>query len=168
LAHKGRSWIGAIFKGNKDFGPDFMEAGDGVLDGLELGSRFTWDLAHIDLVGEDTFYGPTKKTPFAFVLCGNKPYGGLRRLVSEEGSDGTVRWAGCPLNTRKILLDLTRHEDDKPRIELAPWRNMDIPLIFVDKLNHGSILSDPTEPLLQLIDEALQVSNQAAFHGLDR
>ena len=61
LAHKGRSWLGAIFKGNKDFGPDFLEAGDKVLDGLELGSKFTWDLAHIDLLGADTFYGPTKK-----------------------------------------------------------------------------------------------------------
>src|SRR6185503_15125352 len=28
LAHKGRSWMGALFKGNKDLGPDFLEAGN--------------------------------------------------------------------------------------------------------------------------------------------
>ncbi len=42
MAHKGRSWLGAIFKGGKEPGPDFMEAGDLVLAGLELGSRYTW------------------------------------------------------------------------------------------------------------------------------
>src|SRR5262249_7697423 len=28
LAHKGRGFIGAIFKGNRVLGPDFLEAGD--------------------------------------------------------------------------------------------------------------------------------------------
>src|SRR6478672_9268413 len=31
IAHKGRSWLGALFKGNKQPGPDFMAAGDQVL-----------------------------------------------------------------------------------------------------------------------------------------
>jgi hypothetical protein len=47
---QGRSWLGAIFKGGKEFGPDFMEAGDLVLSGLELGSAYTWDLAHRDFL----------------------------------------------------------------------------------------------------------------------
>lgn len=50
LAQQGRSVLGAIFKGSKNLGPDFLEAGDKILDGLELGSRFTWDLAHLDLL----------------------------------------------------------------------------------------------------------------------
>src|SRR6516164_5671207 len=51
-AHKGRTWLGALVKGNKDFlGPDFLNAGDRVLEGLELGSSFTWKLAHRDLLG---------------------------------------------------------------------------------------------------------------------
>src|SRR5688572_18516280 len=37
LAHKGRSWLGAMFKGGREIGPDFMEAGDHVLGALELG-----------------------------------------------------------------------------------------------------------------------------------
>lgn len=49
LARKGRSWLGAIFKGNRQLGPDFLEAGDYVLDALELASPFTWLLAHKDL-----------------------------------------------------------------------------------------------------------------------
>ena len=108
LAHKGRSWLGALFKGNRHLGPDFLEAGDKILDGLELGSRYTWDLAHLDLLGDETFYGPTRRTPYVFIFCGNQSYGGLRQLFDEPGTDGTVRWASCPLNTRKIVLDLTR------------------------------------------------------------
>jgi pimeloyl-ACP methyl ester carboxylesterase len=166
LAHKGRSWLGAVFKGNRHLGPDFMEAGDKVLDGLELASRFTWDLAHIDLLGDETFYGPTKRTPYVFIFCGNASYTGLRQLVSEPGSDGTVRWAACPLNTRKIVLDLTRdpaREGSEKRIEIADWKNTDIPLIPIEGRNHGTILSDPGTALADLVDSALGVSSTAAF-----
>jgi hypothetical protein len=166
LAHKGRSWLGSLFKGNPHLGPDFMEAGDRVLDGLELASRFTWDLAHLDLLGDETFYGPTRRTPYVFVFCGNESYGGLRRLVDEPGTDGTVRWAACPLNTRKIILDLTldpAREGSEKRISVADWKNTDIPLIPVDGRNHGTILSNPGNELADLVDSALKVSSAAAF-----
>jgi pimeloyl-ACP methyl ester carboxylesterase len=45
LAKQGRSWLGAVFKGNKQLGPDFLEAGDQILLELELASAFTWRLA---------------------------------------------------------------------------------------------------------------------------
>lgn len=61
LAHQGRSRLGSIFKGSKKLGPDFMEAGDEILFGLELASRFTWDLAHDDLIGEDARFKPPKR-----------------------------------------------------------------------------------------------------------
>jgi len=38
LAKQGRSWLGSVFKGNKQLGPDFLEAGDRI---LELASSFT-------------------------------------------------------------------------------------------------------------------------------
>ena len=57
LAHKGRSFIGALLRGRKAPGPDFLEAGDQVLDALELGSRFTWELAHDDLFGAESSFG---------------------------------------------------------------------------------------------------------------
>jgi pimeloyl-ACP methyl ester carboxylesterase len=167
LAHKGRSWLGALFKGNRHLGPDFMEAGDKVLDGLELASRFTWDLAHVDLLGDETFYGPTRRTPYVFIFSGNQTYGGLRQLVdTEPGSDGVVRWAACPLNTRKIMLDLTQDpalQRSEQRISVAEWRNTDIPLIHIEGKNHGTILSDPGDALTDLVDSALQVSSAAAF-----
>ena len=166
LAHKGRSWLGALFKGNRHLGPDFLEAGDRVLDGLELASRFTWDLAHLDLLGDETFYGPTRRTPYVFVFCGNESYGGLRPFFDEPGSDGTVRWASCPLNTRKIILDLTRdpeREGSEKRISVADWKNTDIPLIPVAGKNHGTILSDPGDELAELVDGAFQVSSAASF-----
>src|SRR5215212_7023796 len=134
MAHKGRSWLGALFKGGKDLGPDFLEAGDRILSGLELGSRFTWDLAHLDLVGPDTYYGPTKRTPYAFVFIGTSDYGWLKRAVTEPGTDGTVRWSGCGLNCRKITVDLTRdpaRPENEDRITIGGWSNTDMPLVLV-------------------------------------
>jgi hypothetical protein len=166
LAHKGRSWLGALFKGNRHLGPDFLEAGDRVLDGLELASRFTWDLAHLDLLGDETFYGPTRRTPYVFIFCGNQAYGGIRQLLDEPGSDGTVRWASCPLNTRKIIMDLTHdpaREPSEKRLSVADWKNTDIPLIPIEGKNHGTILTDPGDELADLVDKALQVSSAATF-----
>ena len=79
LAHKGRGFIGAIFKGNKVIGPDFLEAGDLILDGLELGSRFTWDLTHQDLLGPEPYYSKGPDTPYVFIFCGTESYGGIRQ-----------------------------------------------------------------------------------------
>jgi len=167
LAHKGASWLGAVFKGNKHWGPDFMEAGSLVLDGLELGSRYTWDLAHRDLVGEHAIYDATDETPFPFVIVGDEGYGGLRKLVNDPGSDGTVRWAGTALDTRKIQLDLTRARDDgaASRIEIAPWANLDVPFAFAPGHDHGSILRDPSPALVAMVREALEVEDAAAYHG---
>ena len=166
IAHKGRSWLGALFKGRKDFGPDFLEAGDRVLDALELGSRFTWDLAHLDLIGDVATYGPTRRTPFAFVLIGAQGYTGLKKLIGEPGSDGVVRWAGCSLNTRKIIIDLTR-DPARPRGEdrtsIAEWSNVDVPMIPLAGLDHGSILSAPSEEALSLVLAALDVNSAADF-----
>ncbi|RKN84361.1 esterase/lipase family protein [Paenibacillus ginsengarvi] len=159
LAHKGRSWLGGIFKGRKQFGPDFLEAGDLVLDGLELGSRFTWDLAHKDLLGEAPFYGADKDTPYVFTFCGTQAYGGIKKLINEPGTDGTVRWAGCALNTRKIVMDLTKFREDQERIAITGWSNVDIPLIPVDGADHGSILQNPSAELVSLVHAALSVES---------
>lgn len=108
LAHKGRGFLGALFKGRKEFGPDFMEAGDQILDALELGSRFTWELTEADTLNENPTFGKGADTPYAFILCGSESYRGIRQLVREPGTDGTVRWAGCSLNTELITVDFAR------------------------------------------------------------
>lgn len=83
--------------------------------------------------------------------------GGLRRLANEPGTDGTVRWAGVGFNTRKISLDLTRGSG-ADRVRVEDWHNVDVPLVFVEDKNHGSILSEPPEPLVNMVSEALTVT----------
>ncbi len=163
LAHKGRGWLGSLIKGNRERGPDFMEAGDLVLDGLELGSKFTWDLAHEDMIGKNTFYGETKTTPYVFTFCGISKYKGIQKLVSEDGSDGTVRLAGCALNTRKIILDLSTGIEKDKRVTTADWSNVDISLIPIADLDHGSIMDDPSQVLIDLLLEGLAVHSAATF-----
>jgi hypothetical protein len=44
---------------------------DKILEGLELGSSFTWDLAHADLLGAGPFYDTSSDTPYVSVFIGN-------------------------------------------------------------------------------------------------
>ena len=163
MAHKGRSWLGAIFNGSKTLGPDFLEAGDRVLAGLELGSRFQWELAHRDLLGDEPFYGPTRKTPYAFVIVGDRGLSGIEQFVSPPASDGVVRWSGCALDVRKIELDLTKASTDANRVRVANWSNTDAPLMFARGLNHSTILAAPTDALIEAVDAALQVNTGPAY-----
>jgi hypothetical protein len=169
LAHKGRSWIGGVIKGSRRRGPDFLEAGDRILAGLELGSRFTWDLAHLDLVGSEEAYGEHGDTPYPFVIVGDEGYDGLRGLVNEAGTDGTVRWAGASLTTRKLVVDLT-HERvvAGPARVTAPARaSVNVPFALVPGHNHGSILREPQPELRQLVLAALQVEDLARYREWD-
>jgi len=172
LAHKGRGLLGGIFKGRKEFGPDFLEAGDLVLDALELGSRFTWDLTHRDLICDAPIFGTGSDTPYVFIFCGTSVYRGLRRVVNEPGTDGTVRWAGCALTTQKIVIDLIRDNDDaKPddqRVGLgniAGQATLPMPTWLIEGVNHGTIMSDPTTRLSDLVTAALKVTDEAGFEA---
>jgi hypothetical protein len=111
-----------MVKGNKEPGPDFLNAGDEVLDGLELGSRFTRDLAHLDLLGRQPYYDKGPNTPYVCVFIGNTPYTGISSVANDPGTDGTVRWSGCGLNTRKITIDLrlARMESLRPECPSVP------------------------------------------------
>jgi hypothetical protein len=164
MAHKGRSLLGGIFKGTQKVGPDFMEAGDRVLSGLELGSAFTWDLAHQDFLTENPVYGPHSSTPYPFIFIGLRDYGVLKRIVTEPGTDGTVRWAGAGFNCRKILVDLTREfDEDDPRVRFGKWSNERVPLVLLERHNHGTIFSDPTDDLVESVSQALSVDSADAY-----
>jgi hypothetical protein len=165
MAHKGRSWLGAIFKGGKQPGPDFMEAGDLVLSGLELGSAYTWDLAHRDFLADPAVYGRSGATPYPFIFMGLDDYGRLKRAVTEQGTDGTVRWSGAGFNSRKIRVDLTVEPTRRRRIDIAPWRNVAVPQAFLRGLNHSSILQDPSDELLRMVLAALEVSSGPAYEA---
>jgi hypothetical protein len=166
-AHKGRTWLGALAKGNRTPGPDFLNAGDQVLDGLELGSRFTWDLARADLVGPVPYYGKGDKTPYVTVFIGNEPYEDLSSIANDPGTDGTVRWAGCGLNTRLITMDLTRTpngSDGTPsnRATITKWADdlLDIPMIPVEGKNHGTLISDPHGGMVDRIVTFLAIEKE--------
>jgi hypothetical protein len=169
MAHKGRSWIGALVKGSKKVGhPDFLEAGDQVLSALELGSRYTWELTKLDLLGN--VYTDDPSSPYPFILIGTKSYDGIRRVANEPGTDGTVRWAGCGFNTRKIELDLSVDPSvpspgDASRAELVEWHNTHVPLAFVEGHDHGSIFTDPTRTpaLVDAVVSALAVESAADY-----
>jgi pimeloyl-ACP methyl ester carboxylesterase len=167
LAKKGRSWLGSVFKGNKNLGPDFMEAGDLILDGLELASPYTWLLAEKDFFAP--YYDTGRATPYVFIFCGTDGYSGILKLVDTPGTDGTVRHAGCGFNVRKVILDLTKERlvladaAGGNRWRIHDWRNASIPVHLVKDLNHGTILSEPTDELVTLVRRALDVDSRASF-----
>lgn len=163
MAHKGRSWLGAIFKGGRQPGPDFMEAGDQVLRALELGSAYTWDLAHRDFLADPAVYGRSSATPYPFIFVGLKDYGWLKRAVTEPGTDGTVRWAGAGFNSRKVRVDLTVEATGRQRIKIEPWKNVAVPTVFLPDHNHGDILQEPSDALVSMVREALQVTTAADY-----
>jgi hypothetical protein len=168
-AHKGRTWIGAMVKGNKEPGPDFLNAGDEVLDGLELGSKFTWDLAHLDLLGDQPYYDKGIDTPYVCIFIGNTSYTGISSIANDPGTDGTVRWSGCGLNTRKITIDLTRtpiDADGKPtsRVTMTPWKGrVDIPMIPVADRNHATLVSNPDRAMMDLMYDFLQIGDETEY-----
>lgn len=158
-------------KGNRDLGPDFLNAGDKVLLGLELASTYTWDLAHRDMLIKPPIYGTGPDTPYVTVFIGNIGYTGVAAVANSPGSDGTVRWAGCALNTRKVSLDLRRYpqlKDDggnPTRCIISKWaaERLAAPMIAVDDKNHGTIISDPDPNVRDFIVRFLHLSNAADY-----
>ena len=162
LAHRGEELARRGVPGRAQLGPDFLETGHQVLLGLELASRYTWELAHRDLLRDVAIYDDSPDSPFPFVFIGLSDYGRLKRLlIGDPGSDGTVRWAGAAMNTRKISVDLTREPGAKEggRFEICDWHNIDAPLVLLPELNHGTIVSEPSDELVAMVLEALAVTD---------
>jgi len=182
VAHKGRSWLGALMKGNKDLGPDFLESGHQVLSALELASPFTWDLAAKDMFGSGNTnrFKAGPDSPFVFTICGDSGLGGIADLATEavgtkiHGSDGVVRWAGAALNSRLLTIDYTG-ETTKDResgsissgaISFSDWNNQNNMLILWPGLNHGTIMRPrESDPLVKLVSDALDIKNDTDFNA---
>jgi len=171
-ARKGRSWLGALVKGSKQLGPDFLNAGNEVLDGLELASSYTWDLAHKDMLVDPPFFDSGPNTPYVAVFIGNRPYRGIAALANTPGCDGTVRWAGCALDTRKISLDFRRQPRLKngQRVEITPWSDDRIaaPVIAINDQDHGSIVAQPQPEVVDLVYDFLNVSTPEAYQAWEK
>ena len=142
LAHTGRSMLGRLFKGYKTG----FEVGEEMLRALELGSKFQGDLADRDLFLENSsdnsvFYGPDKVRPF--VITGTHPYGQItRKLVNENGSDGTVRVAAANMNARGVTVDFTASLEEP---DVRAWRRrggagLNFPLAVLPDRDHGNVV----------------------------
>ena len=178
VAHKGRSWLGALVKGSKDFGPDFLESGHQILSALELGSSFTWNLAEKDMFGtnNDARFMAGEDTPYVFTFCGDSGLGAVADLATGavgtkiQGSDGVVRWAGAALNSRRLLIDYTGEKSSvnakagASNIQASAWNNQDNILILWPGLNHGTIMKPKeADPLVMLVSSALDVTTADDF-----
>ena len=100
LAHRGQSWLAAVFRGERQLGPDFLETGHRVLSGLELASRYTWELAHRDLSRDDAIYDASPDSPFPFVFIGLSDYGRLKRLAIGDPGPTEPCAGPAPRSTR--------------------------------------------------------------------
>jgi len=175
-AKQGRSWLGALVKGNKHLGPDFLNAGNRVLDGLELASSYTWELTHNDLLCEKPLFDMSPNTPYVTVFIGNTAYEGVEALANSPGSDGTVRWAGCALNTRKVSLDLRREtklkdgRGDATRCSISPWVSgrLPAPMIAVDCKNHGSIVKEPDPEVAARMKDFFSLTDQPSYQSWEK
>ncbi|MFQ5599844.1 MAG: esterase/lipase family protein [Candidatus Krumholzibacteriia bacterium] len=139
LAHRGKSFFGSLIKGRKGL-DDFLETGRQLLDGLELGSSYQWELAHRDLLTRRPLYSSRRIA--TTVLVGVEDYEGIRRFVNKPGTDGTVVIAGTALDATKLVLSFC-----EPRgrdVSACSWARARGPNEFafgvLEGLNHGSIV----------------------------
>ena len=85
------------------------------------------ELAQKDMLGLKPLYDKGSGTPYVAVFIGNVGYSGIAALANSPGSDGTVRWAGCALNTRMVRLDfrrqplLTNAAGQLTRLDITDW-----------------------------------------------
>jgi pimeloyl-ACP methyl ester carboxylesterase len=175
LASLGKSMIGRLAKGWNNW----FQTGAEMLKGLELASPYQWDLACRDLLdpaGPGTGpYGAEKVWPF--VIVGSRAYpSGLRQIVNENGSDGTVRAAAANLNATGMTVDFVGDPAD-PSIELWGWRSGQLwfPFAVLADRDHSTIVDPAGNPgstpelsaqLGTLILQALRCDSPQAYAAL--
>lgn len=152
LAAMGKSFLGRVVKGYDNW----FHTGTSMLNDLELASPYQWELAQRDIVvapgdeapvelggGDATtrYYGADRVWPF--VIVGSHPYAGLfRRIVNENGGDGTVRACAANLNAQGVTIDFTRQDGE---MVFSPWNSRlecEVPLAVLPTRTHASIV-DP-------------------------
>lgn len=178
LAHKGRSFIGRTAKGFFSRQPNqpLFNTGARILEGLELASPYSWELAGRDRFGSGKGrYAP--KRVLCTVLMGNTGYSGIRAIANEVGGDGTVRIATANLECARLSLRFRAQVDPE---DPGRWRSVPEPLPAVersigrtafrllDRIDHSRITlngrvraGSPEAEVLDLIVEALTVTDAA-------
>jgi hypothetical protein len=146
LAQMGKSFLGGLVKGRWKVG-DFLEAGKKILDGLELGSAYQWNLAHRDLLIRDNYFNARQIR--TTVLVGIADYEGIRGWLNKDGTDGTVVIAGTNLNTIKLCLKFGIPQSLTDIYLPHQWSTdncaSEIAFGILDDLNHGTIVDRAAE-----------------------
>jgi len=174
LASLGKSMLGRVIKGWNNW----FQSGTEMLAALELASSYQWDLARRDLldpIGNGSGpYGHNKVWPF--VIVGSRGYSsGLRAVVNEGGSDGTVRAAAANLNAIGLTIDFSVNPANP---SVTPWRrrtDVQFPFAILPDRDHSTI-HQPGSPsgatdeisgqLGKLILDALRCDTAAGYSTL--
>ncbi|MCI0340423.1 MAG: hypothetical protein L0216_04615 [Planctomycetales bacterium] len=145
LAAMGQSLLGRVVKG---WG-NWFHTGKEMLRSLELASPTQWRLARSDLFAPPgaaraaAVYG--RESVWPFVITGAHPYTSLlRRVVNEDGADGTVRAAAANLNARGATVSFAEDEDRATFREWAPRQAGpagEFPFAMLPARTHGSVIS---------------------------
>lgn len=167
LAQEGQSGLAKLFKGGVQHG---FQTGRAILQGLELGSPITWQIAGQDLFGEQKIYRSIKdQGPFLFVFSGTATYGELKGFVApganEDGSDGTVRAASASLNSIKIVVNC--YNQPKPNVDRGNYDP--IAFALVSGKNHTEIVprdAGKAHPTFEKIKQCLSVNKDQEYEGL--
>lgn len=184
LAHKGRSFLGRATKGFFSRQPDqpLFNTGRHILEGLELASPYTWDLAMRDRFGRGKGRYAAGRV-LCTVLMGNRGYSGIRAIANEAGGDGTVRSSTANLTCAHLTLRF----ESKPDPE-DPSRRRSVPkpiklvssqgrtaFRLLDQIDHSSITLDgrvkakqAQRVVLDLIEQALTVDDDGFAAFCDR
>ncbi len=160
LAHKGRSYYGRLIKGSKK-GKKLFQTGTHILQGLELASPYSWQLAARDRFGKEDYYG--KGRILCTVLVGNSGYSGIAAATYDEGTDGTVRASTANMNCAFLQTDYSR-DPRRPRYDIAASRGKTA-FAVLDGENHSTIACKDGGPVhpstLEAIIGALTVDDEA-------
>lgn len=136
LAHKGYSFLGRVVKGWTS--EKLFQTGKRILEGLELASPYTWNLAMKDrIVDRETDCMYRKGRILCTVLVGNKGYGGISAAANEDGTDGTVRVSTANLNCAHVVADFSRNPL-KPRYTVKTSKGR-CAFAVMDGENHSTI-----------------------------
>lgn len=164
LASLGKSMLGRLTKG-LDNG---FQTGTQMLNALELGSPFQWQLALSDVLRD----GPAvagSPTPFSgqgclpFVITGVKGYDSLlRKPLNEDGADGTVRAASANLTSHGLTLDFTGAQ-----VQATHWARRG-PLDayafhLLDDVDHSSIVQGGASVLPLILQALACPMDEAAY-----
>lgn len=167
LAHRGKSFLGSLFKGRWKIG-DFLEVGRTLLDGLELGSPFQWNLAHKDLLRPDPYFHADGIQ--LTVLVGVRDYDGILGWVNKPGTDGTVVISGTSLDTVKLTCAFSGRSDaSDPSYHWKKHATVDqFAFGVLPDVNHGTIVDDfATKGVGELVLSALRADKPAFLKLID-